>query len=128
MLDRLSTANTDLQEFLSNKRKLRSEKSVHFSSSQCGQAWYRLVTVHSIHCCLGAIPTTSPLNQQSVFNRLSIQTSEKPKSQKKKTTKVLRLTTASISMINRGRIYFSPNKGDKGLILLQLAPWTLAPA
>jgi len=61
------------------------------------------VTVHFVHCCLRAISITSPLSQQSVSNRLSVQTSEKPKSQKKKTVKVPHLATASVNMIRRGR-------------------------
>ena len=110
-------ANTDLWEFLNHKWKLRSEESVHVSPSQCGQAGCQLVTVHSIHYYLGTIPIMSPLSQQLVFNRLPVQTSEKPNSQKK-TIKVLCHTTASVNMISRGRNLFWPNERDEGLILL----------
>jgi len=37
VMDRLGLVNTDLRDYLSNKRKLRSEKFVHISPSQCGQ-------------------------------------------------------------------------------------------
>ena len=70
VLDRLGPVNTDLRDYLSNKQKLRLEEPVHISSSQCGQAGCQLVTVHSIHYCLGTMPIT-PLSRQSVFNRLS---------------------------------------------------------
>jgi len=59
--------------------------------------------VHYVHCCLRLIPRTSPLRQQSVFNRLSVQIFEMPKSRKKKTVKLPHLATASINMIGRGR-------------------------
>jgi len=74
-MDQLSPANTDLQEFLNHKQKLHAEESIHVSPSQCGQEVYQLVTVHSVHCCLGTILTTPLPSQQSVFNRLSVQTS-----------------------------------------------------
>jgi len=56
VLDRLGPINTDLRNYLSNKRKLRSEKLVHISPSQCGQARCQLVTVHSVHYCLETMP------------------------------------------------------------------------
>jgi len=63
------------------------------------------MTVNSVHCCLGTIPTVSPPSQQSVFNRLSARTSEKSESQKK-ATKVVHLATTFINMISRGRDLF----------------------
>ena len=53
---RLGPVNTDLRDYLSNKRKLRSDEPAHISLSQCGQERCQLVTVHSIHCWLGTIP------------------------------------------------------------------------
>ena len=86
----------DLWEYLSNKRKLRSEKPVNISPSHCGQAGCQLMTVNSVHC-VGSIPITPLLSQQSVFNRLSAitQTSKRPKSLKKKTPKVPDLSATS---------------------------------
>jgi len=63
VLDRLGPVNTDLRDYLSNKRKLRLEEPVHISSSQCGQAGCQLVTVYSIHCYLRTISITPPLSR-----------------------------------------------------------------
>jgi len=117
VLDRLSPANTDLWEFLSNKRKLRSEKPVHILSSQCG---HRMPTseIHFVHYCLGSIPT--PPTQHSVFNRLSIRTFEKAKSRKKKTMKLPDLPAVSINMINRGRDLLWPWRRRHGVNLLPI--------
>jgi len=52
MLDRLGPINTDLRDYLSNKRKLRCEEPIHIFSFKCGQAGCQLVTVHSVKCCL----------------------------------------------------------------------------
>ena len=68
VLDRLDPVNTDLRDYLNNKRKLRSEEPIHISPFQCGQAGCQLVMVYSVHCCLGMIPITSPPSQQSVFS------------------------------------------------------------
>ena len=124
-LDRLGLVNIDLRDYLSNKQKLRSEETIHISPSQCGQAGYQLVMVHSIHYCLGTMPITFPPNQQSVFNQLSARTSEKPKSRKKKATKVIHLAAASVNIISRGRDLFWSNEEDKEPLILQLAPRTL---
>jgi len=69
--------------------------------------------VHSVHCCLGTISITSP-NQQSMFNRLSARTFEKPESQKKKATKVIHLTAAYVNMIRRGRDLFRSRRRRQG--------------
>ena len=71
--------------------------------------------MHSIHCCLRAIPITSPPSQQSVFNRLSVQTSEKLKSRKKKTVKVSHLAAASVNMISRGRDLLRSQRRKQGI-------------
>jgi len=42
VLDRLSPVNTDLRDYLRNKRKLHLEESVHISLSHCGQAGVNL--------------------------------------------------------------------------------------
>ena len=68
----------DLREYLSSKRKLLSNEITNISRSQCGQVGYKLVTVHSVQCCLGSIHTTLCEGsndhvpyRQSVFDRLS---------------------------------------------------------
>ena len=71
--------------------------------------------VHSVHYCLGSILTTSPSSQQSVFNPLSVQTFEKPKSGKKKTTKVSHLEGASVNMITRGRDLLRSRRRKQGV-------------
>jgi len=63
VLDQLDAGNTDLRDYLSNKRKLHSEETVHISPAQCRQVRCQPVKVHSVHCCLGPIPTTSPPSQ-----------------------------------------------------------------
>jgi len=113
VMNRLGLVNTDLRDYLSNKRKLRSEEPVHISSSQCGQAGCQLVTVHSVHCCLGTIPTASP-SQQLILNRLSARTSEKLESWKKP-TKVVHLTAASVKMISRKRSILVPTEEMRDL-------------
>jgi len=105
VMDWLGPVNIDLRDYLSNKRKLRSEESIHISSSQCGQAEYQLVMVHSVHCCLGTIPTISSPSQQSVFNQFSARTSKRLESWKK-ATEVILLATASVNMISRERDLF----------------------
>ena len=80
VLDRLGPVKIGLREYPSNKQKLCSEKLVHISPSQRRQAGCQLVTVHSVQCYLGSIPTTSSPSQQSVFNQLSVQTSKRSKS------------------------------------------------
>ena len=55
--DRVSWVDTDLREFLTNKRKL---ELLHTSLSCCEQVGCQLVTVHSVHCRLGPVPTTLP--------------------------------------------------------------------
>ena len=103
VLDQLGPANIDLRDYLSNKRKLHSKDTIHVSPSQCEQAGCQLVTMHSVHCCLGLFPIASPPTQQLVFNRLSIQIFKRSKSQRKKAIKVSHLTAASVNMISRGR-------------------------
>ena len=66
--------------------------------STCDSSLYALL--------FGLIPTTSPSNKQSLFNRLSVQTFEKPKSQKKKTTKAPHIAAVSVNMISRRRDLF----------------------
>jgi len=46
-LDRLSSVNTELREFLTNKRKLERLRT---SPSYCEQVGCQLVTVHLVHC------------------------------------------------------------------------------
>ena len=115
MLDQLDPGNTNLRNYLSNNWKLRSEEPVHISPSQCGQARCQPVMVHFVHCCLGPIPTTSPPSQQSVFNQLSVQTSEKLKSRKKKTVKVPHLAAASVNMISRERNLLRSQRRKQGV-------------
>jgi len=62
---RVSAANPDLREFLTNKQLL------HTSPSCCEQVGCQLVMVHSVYCRLGPVPATLP-NRQSIFNRLSM--------------------------------------------------------
>ena len=59
VLDRLGPVNTDMRVYLNNKKKFRSEEPVHISPSQYRQAGYQLMIVHSVHCCLGLLPTPS---------------------------------------------------------------------
>jgi len=65
--DRVRLVNTDLREFLTNKRKL---ELLHTSPSCCEQVGCQLVTIHSVHCRLGLMPATLPV-RQSMFDRLS---------------------------------------------------------
>ena len=58
VLDRLGPINSDLRDYLRNKRKLRFKDPVHVSASQCEQPRCQLVIVHSVHCCLGHCSTT----------------------------------------------------------------------
>ena len=69
----------------------------------------KLVTVHSVHCCLGSIPTKlgEGLNdhapqRQSVFDRLS-KTTKRKKSLKKNPSKDSEFCVASINMTSRGK-------------------------
>ena len=72
------------------------------------------MTVHSIHYCLGPIPTTSPLSQQLMFNQLSVQIFERLKSQKE-TTKVTHSAIASVNMIAVGGSCYDYGEKDKGV-------------
>ena len=114
VLDRLGPINTYLRDYLNNKWKLRSEEPVHISSSQCGQAGCQLVTVHFVYCCLEIILTTSPLSQQSVFNQLSVQSSKRSNSQKKKATKGYHPTAASANMISKERDLLRSRRRKQG--------------
>ena len=67
ILDRLSSINPDLQEFLTDKRKFCCEELSHTSPSHCEQAGCQLVTVHSVYCRLGPVPA-SLLARQCIFN------------------------------------------------------------
>ena len=113
VLDQLGPINTDLRDYLSNKRKLCFEKLVHISPSQCGQVGCQLDTVHSVHYCLGIMPITL-LSRQSVFNWLLGQISEKTKSRKKNATKVVHLAASSVNMISRGRNLFRSRRRRQG--------------
>jgi len=53
-LSHLNSAGSDLREFLASKRK---SKSFQTSLSCCQQVGCQLVTVHSVHCQLGPIPS-----------------------------------------------------------------------
>jgi len=63
MLDQLDLGNSDLRDYLSNKQKVHSEEPVYILPSQCGQAGCQLVTMYSVHCCLGSFPIASPSDQ-----------------------------------------------------------------
>ena len=84
VLDRLSSVNLDLREFLNNKRKFCYEELSNTPPSRYEQAGCQLVTVHSVHCRLGPVPTTPPA-RQSVFNRLSTQAPMKSQKKNKST-------------------------------------------
>ena len=73
------------------------------------------MAVHFANCCLGLIPTTSPPNQPSVFNQLSAQTFEKPKSRRKRKTKVTHLVTSSVNMTGKERNSMRFRKGRHGV-------------
>ena len=91
--DRVSLANTDLREFLTNKQKL---ELLHTSPSCCEQVGCQLITVHSVHCRLGPMHATL-LVRPSVFDRLSVQAPIKQR-------EILPdLPFASVNMIGRGR-------------------------
>ena len=55
---RVSLANTDLREFLTNKRKL---ELLHTSPSCCEHMVCQLVMVHSVHWRLGPVPAILPV-------------------------------------------------------------------
>ena len=57
---------------------------------------------HSAKCCLRPIPLISP-HQLSVFDRLSAQTSEEPRTRRKRKAKKSHLAAAFINMTGRGR-------------------------
>ena len=113
-MDRLGLVKTDLRDYLRNKRKLCSEEPIHILSSQLGQAGCQLMTVHSVHCCLGTIPIVSPSSQRPVFNWLSTRTSEKSESRKKKSTKVVHIAATSVNMINKERDLFLSQRRRRG--------------
>ena len=83
--------------------------------------------VHSVHYCLGSIPTMSPLSQQLVLNQLSVQTFERLKSQKE-TTKVTHSAIASVNMIAVGGSCYDYGEKDRGFALLQSVPHILTVA
>ena len=120
VLNRLGSANNDLQKFLSNKQKSRSEEQVHILPSQCGQAGCQFVSVYSANCCLGLIFTISSPNQPSVFDRLSAQTSERPKSRMRRKAKKPHLVVASVNMTGRGRDSMRSRRGNRGFALAPL--------
>ena len=125
VMDRLGPVNTDLRNYLSTKQKFCSEEPTYISPSQSGQIGYQLMIVHSIHCCPGKIQIAATPSLRSVFDRISAQTAEKAKPQKKKATKVTYLAATSVNMISRGRDLSSPNDGDEKLSLLQPVPQAL---
>jgi hypothetical protein len=103
-----SNHSPDLREYLSSKRKLRSNEIANVSPSQCEQVGCKLVTVHSVRCCLGSLPTTlcEELNdnvpfRQSVFDRLS-STSKRQKSLKKNPSKNTERSAATVNMTGHG--------------------------
>ena len=97
-LDRLSSVNPDLREFLTNKQKLELFQT---SPSCCEQVGCQLVTVHSVHCRLRPVLAILP-NRQSVFNRLSVRAPAKH--HKRSISRNLsNLPSASVNMIGRER-------------------------
>jgi len=72
------------------------------------------VIVHSVNCCLGLFPTISLQNQQTMFNRLSAQSSRRPKSQKKKMSKVSNLAVASVTIMVEEGIYYGLDEINGG--------------
>jgi len=118
VLDQLGPTNTDLREFLSNKRKFHSGEQVHISSSQCGQAECHLVTVHSVNRCLGPILAIPSPNKLSIFDRLSAQTPEGSKSGRKRKAKKPHLAAASVNMTGRGKDSMQSRRGRQGFTLL----------
>ena len=73
------------------------------------------MTFHSVSYCLGPIPVIFPPNQLSVFDRLSVQTSKKPKSQRKRKAKVPYLVAGSVNMIGRERNSIRSRRGGQGV-------------
>ena len=71
--------------------------------------------LHSAKCYLEPIPTTSPPNQLSVFDRLSAQTSEEPRTRSKRKAKKSHLAVASVNMMGRGRDPTRSRRGRRGI-------------
>ena len=105
MLSRLGPATSDLREFLTNKRKSESFRT---PPSCCQQVGCQLVTVYSVHCRLGPIPT-SPPSRRSVFDRLSEQAPVKH-SKRNVSQDLSDLPSVSVNMIERGR---APHRGRR---------------
>ena len=99
---RVSLDNTDLREFLTNKRKL---ELLYTSPSCCEQVGCQLVMVHSVHCWLGPVPITL-LVRPSIFDRLSVQATIKHH------RNLPDLPFASVNMIRRGREPLRSRRGQ----------------
>jgi len=108
-LSRLSSAKSDLREFLTNKRK---SELLQTSPACCEQVGCQLVIVHSVHCRLGPVPATPP-NRQLVFDRISVRALVKHH-KRSISWNLPDLPSASVNMIGRRREPHSGRRAPHG--------------